>query len=154
MYSNSENSSQLAAIAQELCVNEHASADLLCSIAKKTCQRFPKESANFAQISKLIAAGAFTEAVLTLVEFELPQWKLRRLAYDEEQWRCALSRQRKLPEWLEQSVEANHTDLTLAIALAYIKVLNSDEAPRRPTGRTVPEVRARRFETLQCENYA
>lgn len=154
MYSNSENSNQLAVIAQELRANEHASADLLTSIAEKTCQRFQKQTANFAQISKLIAAGAFTEATLALVEFELPQWKLRRISYDEGEWHCALSRQRELPEWLDQSSEANHTDLALAIALTYVEAIKATEPSGHLIGRSVPQIRTQCVETLSCENYA
>jgi hypothetical protein len=55
-----------------------------------------------------IQAKAWTEAALALNELELPQWQLPRIAYDGGEWHCALSRQRELPDWLDQSSEASH----------------------------------------------
>jgi len=41
---------------------------------------------------------------LALIDLELPPWQVRRIAYDEGEWHCALSRQRELPDWLDQSI--------------------------------------------------
>lgn len=153
MYSNLEKPEWLDVIAQGLRANEHATADMLFSIAARTCRRFPRQTADLAQFDRLLGAGAFTEAMFVLIEFELPQWKLRRIAYDEGEWHCALSRQRELPDWLDQSMEANHADLALAIALAYIEALKAVEASGRSIGHSVPQIRAQCSETLSCENY-
>lgn len=153
MYSDFDNSEHLTAIAQELRVTKQASAEMLSSIAAKTCRRLPRQSANFARLDRLIAADALTEAMIAFIEFELPQWKLR-IAYDEGEWHCALSRQRELPEWLDQSIEANHTDLALAIALTYVEALKVFESSRRSIRHSVPQVRSNGFEALSCENYA
>jgi hypothetical protein len=68
----------------------------------------------------MIATGAWTDAALALVELELPLWQVRRLAYDEGEWYCALSRERELPDWLDRSIEARHADLALAILSAFV----------------------------------
>ena len=39
--------------------------------------------------------GAWTDAALALIDLELPQWQFRRIAYDEGEWSCALSRERE-----------------------------------------------------------
>jgi len=70
------------------------------------------------RIERLIGSEAWTDSALALIDLELPQWQVRRIAYDEGEWHCALSRQRELPEWLDQSVEAHHADLALAILSA------------------------------------
>src|ERR1700678_3015072 len=49
------------------------------------------------RIDQLIKAGAWSDATLALIEFELPAWKLRRLAYEDGEWFCSLSKQRNLP---------------------------------------------------------
>ena len=49
------------------------------------------------RINRLIAAGAWTDAALALVELELPQWSLRRIVYEDGEWHCCLSRQPQLP---------------------------------------------------------
>jgi hypothetical protein len=56
-----------------------------------------------------------------LLDRELPQWQVRRLAYDDGEWYCALSRQRELPDWLDRSVETHHADLALAILSALVE---------------------------------
>jgi hypothetical protein len=47
-----------------------------------------------------------------------PLWHIRRIAYDAGEWHCAISRQRELPDWLDQSIEARHPDLALAMMRA------------------------------------
>ena len=52
--------------------------------------------------------------------------EVRRITYDGGEWHCALSRERELPEWLDQAVEARHASLALAILSAYIEAGPSD----------------------------
>src|ERR1700744_5113879 len=83
-------------------------SELLCDVVDQLGLR------HSARIDFLIRSGAWTDAVLALIELELPQWRLRRIAYDDGEWHCALSRQRELPDWLDQAVEYRHPDLSLA----------------------------------------
>jgi hypothetical protein len=94
-------------------------------------------SGKLARIERLIGSGAWTDAALALIDLELPQWQVRRIAYDDGEWYCALSRQRELPEWLDQSIEARHSDLPLAILGAFVEALRLT-TPRSPT--SVPVV--------------
>src|ERR1700712_1547132 len=98
-------------------------AEFLSDIIGQTCRRFPStgQSSKTARIERLIQSGAWTDAALALIDLELPQWQLRRIAYDEGEWHCALSRQRELPEWLDQSAEGRHADLALAILSAFVE---------------------------------
>src|SRR5262249_51256959 len=86
-------------------------ADILGSNARSATHRRYAEGA--AQIERLIQSGARIDAALALIALELPQWQLRRIAYDGGEWHCALSRTRELADWLDQSVEGRHTDLAL-----------------------------------------
>jgi hypothetical protein len=97
-------------------------ATLMQEIVGRACRRFPssRPTARTVRIERLIAAAAWTEAALALVDLELPQWQLRRIAYDGGEWHCALSRERELPDWLDQSIEAWHPDLALAILSAFV----------------------------------
>ena len=72
-------------------------------------------------LERLLESGAWTDAALALIDLELPQWQLRRIAYDEGEWHCALSRQRELPEWLDLAIEARHADLALAMLSAFVE---------------------------------
>ena len=98
-------------------------AEFLSDIISQTCRRFPctGQSAKTARIERLIESGAWTDAALALIDLELPQWQLRRIAYDEGEWHCALSRERELPDWLDQSAEGRHADLALAILSAFVE---------------------------------
>jgi len=89
-----------------------------------------------------------------MIELELPRLKLRRLVYDEGDWHCALSSQREIPEWLDQAVEASHSNLALAILAAFLDAL------RRTTGEigighpSVPQICSDSHAPLLCENFA
>jgi hypothetical protein len=100
-----------------------ADATLMTEIVDTACRRFPSfgQSEKTARIEQLIRSGAWTDAALALIDLELPMWQVRRIAYDEGEWYCALSRERELPDWLDQSIEAQHTDLSLAILSAFVE---------------------------------
>jgi len=115
-------------------------ADFLSDIIRQTCRRFPSESqgGKTARVNRLIHSGAWTDAALALIDLELPQWQVRRIAYDEGEWHCALSRERELPDWLDQSAEAHHADLALAILSAFVEAQRISAPLSRPS---VPAVR-------------
>jgi len=96
---------------------------LMSELVATAWRRFPSIGASepTARIKDLIQLRAWTDAALALIDLELPFWKVRRIAYDEGEWYCALSRQRELPDWLDRSVEARHTDLALAILCAFLE---------------------------------
>src|SRR5437588_2421520 len=97
-------------------------AEFLSDIIRQTCRRFPSESQSgkTARVERLIESAAWTDAALALIDLELPPWQVRRIAYDEGEWHCALSRERELPDWLDRSIEARHADLPLAILSAFV----------------------------------
>jgi hypothetical protein len=133
-----------------------ASPQLLAEVIDTACRRFPSlgQSAKTARIEQLIQCGAWTDAALALIDLELPLWKVRRIAYDEGEWHCALSRQRELPDWLDQSIEAHHADLALAILSAFVEARRV-VAPSSQT--SVPSISASAdtFNEIACtDNYA
>src|ERR1700710_880818 len=97
-----------------------ATAALLSEVIGEACRRFPSagQAAKTARIERLIETGAWTDAALALIDLELPQWQVRRIAYDEGEWYCALSRERELPEWLDCSIEGPQSDLEVGILSA------------------------------------
>jgi hypothetical protein len=58
------------------------------------------------RVARLIGSSAFADAALTLLELEMPQWKIRRLVYDEGHWHCSLSKQPGVPCELDSMVES------------------------------------------------
>jgi hypothetical protein len=132
-----------------------ADAALINEVIGAVCRRYPSlgQSEKATRLAQLIHSGAWTDAALALIDIELPLWQIRRLAYDDGQWYCALSRERELPDWLDQSIETRHADLALAILNALVEARRVSA----PEGRTsVPDARGIRrdfYETLPVDNY-
>jgi hypothetical protein len=124
-------------------------ADLISEVVGSVSRRLPP------RIERLIASGAWTDAALALLELELPQWQLRRLAYDEGEWHCALSRQRELPEWLDdRSVESHHADLSLAILSAFVDARRKSARPSLTIVAAAPLATNPLYEPVCCDNFA
>ncbi len=90
---------------------------------------------------------------MALIELELPQWQIRRIVYDEGEWHCALSRQRELPEWIDQSVEASHADLSLAILMTFVEAQRASTPSIRTSVPTVPREVNPLGEPVCCDNF-
>src|SRR5437868_15471574 len=129
-----------------------ANATLMAEIVDIACRRFTS-SEKSARVEQLIRSGAWTDAALALIDLELPLWQVRRIAYDEGEWYCALSRQRELPDWLDQSIETRHADLSLAILSAFVEAQRIS-APSSQT--SVPTVKrsAPFYEPVCSDNFA
>jgi hypothetical protein len=132
-----------------------ANATLMAETIDTACRRFPSsgQSERTARIEQLIRSEAWTDAALALIDLELPLWQVRRLAYDEGEWYCALSHQRELPDWLDQSIEARHADLSLAILSAFVEAQRVSAPSSRPS---VPVVKGNLnplYEPVCCDNF-
>ena len=129
-------------------------AELMSEILAETRRRFPSvgRKGKTARLEHLIRSEAWTDAALALIDLELPLWQVRRLVYDEGEWHCALSRQRELPDWLDQSIEARHADLSLAILSAFVEAQRVSVPSSRPS---VPVVKGdlMRCEPICCDNF-
>lgn len=128
--------------------------DLFARIVAGACTRIPVQSrpGRAEQVNRLIAAGAWTDAALALVELELPTWQLRRLAYEGSEWFCSLSRQPHLPASLDDTADGNHELMGLAILRAFLQARRmTDLAPPAPR---VPTIRADAGVLLCCDNFA
>jgi hypothetical protein len=123
------------------CVGERYSAATCLARAKR--------------IDALLQAEAWTDAALALLDLELPQWKLRRIAYDDGEWRCCLGKQRPLPEWLDDTVEVGHPVLPLAILDALIEARLVALLSCAATPRSTPSVPLPRdTQSVCCDNFA
>jgi hypothetical protein len=119
------------------------------------CRRFVSLGGNerTTRVMRLIEAEAWGDAALALMELELPLWQVRRIAYDEGEWHCALSRERELPDWLDAAVEAHHADLALALLSAFIEVQALAVETSRPSVPTVRAALDSLYEPVACENF-
>ena len=131
-------------------------AEFLADIIRASCRRFPSPVQDFrsARIERLIESQAWTDAALALIDLELPQWQVRRLAYDDGEWYCALSRQRELPDWLDQSIEGRHADLSLAILSAFVEAQRVSAPAPRTSVPTTPQPATAWYEPVYSDNFA
>ncbi len=131
-------------------------AELMSDIIRSACRRFPSsgQTARTARIERLIRSGAWTDAALELLDLELPQWQVRRVAYDEGEWYCALSRERELPDWLDQSIEGRHADLALAILSAFVEAQQVSASSTRTSVPAVTRDANSHYQPVCSENYA
>jgi hypothetical protein len=129
--------------------------DLFAKVIASACTRIlvAGKAGRATRIGKLIDAGAWTEAALAMIELELPAWKLRRVVYENSEWLCSLTRQPNLPVGFDESVDAAHAVLPLAILQVFIearRVSNDDDAARS----LVPRVRPADGSMICCDNFA
>jgi hypothetical protein len=127
---------------------------IMADVIGEACTRFASQSpAAKAKLDRLVETGAWTDASLALVELELPQWKLRRLVYDDGEWLCSLSKQPQLPLGLDDLAEASHEIMPLAILIALLEARRAAASSVSDVS-TVPEVRPLPGYAVCCDNFA
>lgn len=128
---------------------------LLTEVIAETCRRFPSagQTGKAARIEQLVRSGAWTDVALALIDLELSQWQIRRIAYDDGEWYCALSRERELPDWLDHSIEARHADLALAILSAFVDARHATALSSRTSVPAVSRDAGPFFQTVSCDNF-
>lgn len=133
-----------------------ATPELMSDVISETCRHLPSASpfGKTARIDRLIGSEAWTDAALALIELKLPQWQIRRIAYDGGEWHCALSRQPELPEWLDQAIEARHADLPLAILSAFVEAKAANVRASRTSVPLVPCNVEALYEPVLSDNFA
>jgi hypothetical protein len=129
-------------------------ADLFSKVIQSACVRLPtlEKSGLAGRLERLIRAGAWSEAALALVELEMPTWTVRRLAHESGEWICALSRRPNLPIAIDDTAEASHEVLALAVLRAMVEV-------RRRSGlaaemNVVPQIAPSSQGAICCDSFA
>jgi hypothetical protein len=156
MFLKSDGEARLAELQAELGRAQAVRPDLLARVVDGACRRtgLRSDTVRSARISRLIAAQAWTETALALVELELPQWRLRRLLYEDGAWHCVLCRPWNVPAWLGDTAQACHECLPLAILSAFVEAVQVGEASAGQMRGSVPECHAAaRGEILCCDNF-
>lgn len=130
-------------------------ANLMASVVSYACTRLPllKKAGKAAQIDRLIDAGAWSDAGLALIEIELPAWKLRRVIYDDGEWFCSLSRQPNLPVELDDTADARHEILPLAILMAFVEARRTAGVSHKTSSTAVPQISATPDYAVCCDNF-
>lgn len=142
-------------VASELRLASGLTAELFANVINRTCTRLPAlvKAGKTVRIRQLVEAGAQVDATLALIELELPQWRLRRLALDGGQWHCSLSRQPNLPIGLDDTADGQHEHLALAILTAFIEALRMSRVARTVTVPAMPVHSADAY-PICCDNFS
>ncbi|WP_025034374.1 hypothetical protein [Bradyrhizobium sp. DOA9] len=126
---------------------------LMLDIIGHACRRIPSlGDKRTARLTRLVDAEAWADAALALLELDLPMWQVRRIAYDDGEWHCALSRERELPDWLDAAVEARHADLALALLSAFVEVRALAIEVSRPSVPSARPMLDPLYEPVACHN--
>jgi hypothetical protein len=129
--------------------------ELISQIIAGACSRIPllTLSEKAGAIGQLIKLGAWVDVALTLIELELPGWKLRRLICEDGEWFCSLSRQPNLPATIDTTADGTHEVMPLAILLAFLEGRRRMTIAGRSTA-TVPAVDLVPVALICCDNFA
>jgi hypothetical protein len=124
-------------------------------IESGACTRLPslRQMGKTITLDRLIEAGAWADAAITLIGFELPNWRLRRLVCEDGEWLRSLSRQPNLPIFLDEPVEGSHAVLALAVLRAFVAACCMSAATQQVTA-SVPQVLPRLAFVFCCDNLA
>jgi hypothetical protein len=157
MFSGPDPEGRLDELQDQLRRAQVVTRDLMSKVV--ACRRINlrSDATKTVKIDRLIELEAWTEAALVLVERELPQWKLRRLVYEEGAWLCSLSKQWNAPAWLGDCAEARHESLPLAILSALIEARQCGEPSFAPMASSVPQCGIKAgsaVEIVCCDNFA
>jgi hypothetical protein len=130
------------------------SADLFSDVTEH-CTRLSslRQSGKAIQLDRMIEAGAWTDAAITLTAFELPNWNVRRIVCEDGEWLCSLSQHPSLPIVLDEPVERSHPVLALAILRAFMAVRRKGPIVQQATA-SVPQVRPSAAFVFCCDNFA
>jgi hypothetical protein len=107
-----------------------------------------------ARLNGLVRAGAWTDAALALVELEMPNWKLRRLEYEDGEWVCSLSTEPNMPAAIDDTADARHEVMSLAILSAFLDARRKNSEVRETRSLTTPRFRPASGLAMCCDNFA
>jgi len=130
-----KHSDRLDALAERLRAADAVTPDLMAQVLAQACPRLPLLNKNgkvAARFTALLQASAWTDLALALVEIELPGWSLRRLVCDGGEWFCSLSHQPALPAEFDDTADAMHPVLALAIAGSLLEAQRRTVLTREP----------------------
>ncbi|HUI13252.1 MAG TPA: hypothetical protein VL048_07285 [Xanthobacteraceae bacterium] len=136
------------------------SHDLISKLIAGACTRIPvlTKSGKSAAMDRLVESGAWADVALALIELELPDWTVRRLIREDGQWHCSLSRHPNLPITLDDTADASHEIMPLAIFLAFLQTRRlTTPAAQSILVQSVPTVRSADASSaglICCENFA
>jgi hypothetical protein len=155
MLFNPVHEDRLERLNERLCRAPEVTSDLFSDLMA-ICARIAllAKAGKTGRLNGLVEAKAWTDAALTLIELEMPNWKLRRLEYEDGEWICSLSTQPNMPMAIDDTADARHEVLSLAILGAFLDARRKNSEVHEIRSPTTPRLRAASGHTMCCDNFA
>ena len=156
MPSEREDTERLDRLVGELRLAPALTTDLLFRIVADACTRASNmaRTGRAARLDRLVRAEAWIDAVLSLLELELPAWRACRLLYDGGEWVCSLSRHPEIPFEFDDTVDGRHEALAVAILLSLVEAKRHLTTGDRLGAPSVPQVApAPAAHAVVCDNF-
>jgi hypothetical protein len=147
---------RLERLAEKLRLAEAITPHFIAESISDVCPRLALlNSAGVAvvQIDRLIKASAWTDLARALVAIELPGWSLRRLILEDGIWFCSLSRQSGMPIMFDDTADATHENLALAILSALVEARRKIGATHEPATQAALQIEPGGA-TVCCDNFS
>ena len=156
MLSDPKHQDRLYRLAHRIRLAEQITPALMADVVADVCTRLPllQRTASAARLDKLIETGAWSDATLALIDLELPAWKLRRLVHEDGEWFCSLSRELNLPITLDDTADARHETLPLAMLNAFVEACCRTRAVREINSPQAPQAPPTLGHAVCCDNFA
>jgi hypothetical protein len=140
-------------LAKRLCQTRIGSLEATADVISHACSHLAAQTPYAKKnLKQLTAAGAWIDAALALLALEAPQWKLRRLTFNDGEWFCSLSRHPQLPIEIDDTIDSRHENAAIAILLALVETQKATQ----PESRKAPAVRLQPLPAapMNCDNFA
>jgi hypothetical protein len=154
--SERDDTERLDRLVDELRLAQALTPGLIFRVVADACTRAPSmtRTGRAARLDRLVRAEAWIDAVLSLIELELPAWRPCRLLYDGGEWVCSLSRHREIPFEFDDTVDGRHEALAVAILLSLVEAKRHLTTIRRLSATSVPQIApAPAAYTFCCDNF-
>ena len=151
---DSNHEQRLRELQDQICRAHTITPGLMVDVMR-ACPRLQAQKCTAkARVVHQIESGACADATLALLELELPQWKLRRLIREDNEWHCSVSKQLGLPAEFDDMAEANHESLPLAVLSAFIEARLHSLTADASRPQSVPQVCPTQGYVICCDNFA
>jgi len=155
MLARRDDGESLDRLADELRLAPKLTQTLFSRVVTDACTRVftLRQAGRTVPIDHLIEAQAWTDAALSLIEFELPMWRPRRLIYDSGEWLCSLSRHCDMPIEFDDTADGRHELRPLAMLISLVEAKRTLTATELAYRTSVPQVRPTATYPVCCDNF-
>jgi hypothetical protein len=115
---------------------------LISRVVADACTRVASmaRAGRAARLDRMVRAEAWLDAVLCLIDLELPMWRPRRLIYDGGEWVCSLSCHPEIPLEIDDTADGQHEAPPVAILLSLVEAKRLLATSERVSVASVPRV--------------